>query len=137
MARQTIVNSNGGLTGPAAGATMASVTVAAAQAAGWQAGTWFFWRILCYINGTTAQATDDDNVKILTNGAQLANKLSVASNATTGTPATISEFTGNAQWNGVNAPIQFETNAAGTSTAVYHGTVFATAIDTTDDLPTE
>jgi hypothetical protein len=133
MAKQTLINSNGPVTGPAAGATLASITVAAAQAAGWQNGTWFTYVITAYIDGTTAVATDDDNVKLLINGAQLANKMSVNGNGNTAAP--LSTYEGNAQWNGVNAPIQFETNAAGTGTAIYHGTVTATAIDTTDDLP--
>jgi hypothetical protein len=135
MAKQTIVNSNGAQTAPAAGATLASVTVAAAQAAGWQAGTWFYWQIVAYIDGTGVPATDDDNCKILINGSQLANKLSLNGNGAAAGGGYLSEFSGDAQWNGTNAPIQFETNAAGSAAAVYHGTVMATAIDTQDDLP--
>ena len=136
MAKATIINSNGPVITPAAGATLASVTVAAAQAKGWQNGTVFYFKIVAYINGTTVETVDDDNVKILENGTQIAAGISVPSNPTSGTPASPTVFEGNAIWNGVNAPIQIETIGAGTTGSVYHATVMATQIDTTDDLPT-
>jgi hypothetical protein len=132
MAKASVFNTIGPVTGPAASATLANITVAAAQAAGWQNGTWFYWTVDAFIDGTATPATDDDNVKILVNGALLS-RVSINGNGNAAAPMAVYE--GNAQWNGVNLPIQVEANAAGTGTAIYHATVSAVAIDTTDDLP--
>jgi len=93
-----------------------------------------------YIDGTTASATDDDNIGVIPfgNGA-FSSALPLAIPATpAGVTPVVTKYSFIWQYQNQSSMIAFlvpKTVAAGTTGSVYHASAVVTQVDTTDDQP--
>jgi hypothetical protein len=114
------VSGHGVVTGPGVGANI--VTIAAGNLV---LGTSYQLDVYYYLNGTTASPADDDNIRIVFNGATVM-ILPWDGAITTGGPPLHASIVSPPS-NGVGA-IQVQAIGAATGTAIYHVTIVATPL---------
>lgn len=114
------ITAHGAVTGPASGATICSVPSTSTIA-----GVSYQVDVYAYIDGTAAQATDDDNMTVSVVGGTT---FTIPVNGTAGGILPPYKFTYFTPPVSGTAAINVKAVAAATSTAVYHATIVATPV---------